>query len=106
MHFEYTRNKFERIDKKIDSNFVYLDNKIENTRDKLITQITDLFENFAITTSKLISNLENKIENEMNERKTDVSKIKSLNEYDRIILNNLESRISILEEESEKYNLN
>ena len=47
--------------------------------------------------------LENKIDNEINDRKNDISKVKDFN---KIILNDFGSRISILEEESDKYNLN
>ena len=73
LHFEYTRNKFARLDKKIDTNF---------------------------------SCLENKIENEAEERKVDISRIEGKNDFDRIVLSDFGSRISILEEEGEKYNIN
>lgn len=106
MHFEFTKNNFERIDKKIDSNFAYLDSKIENTKDALVSDIVDLFDSFSSTTSNLIGNLEKKIDTEMRERKSDISKVKGLNEYDKIILKDLESRISILEEESQPYKVN
>ena len=106
LHFEYITNKFNRIEQKIDSNFKYLDEKIDNTKDKLVSNITDLIENFSINASKLIDNVENKIKNEVRERKIEISKVKGLNDYDRIILKNLESRISILEEESQKYQIN
>lgn len=51
-------------------------------------------------------NLESKIKSEMEERKTEISKIKGLNEYDKLVLKNVESRISILEEESQNYTIN
>ena len=41
--------------------------------------------------------------NKIEEEKTGISIINGLNHYDKIILKNLESRISILEEESQKY---
>ena len=41
--------------------------------------------------------------NKIEEEKTEISMINGLNDYDKIILKNLESRISILEEESQKY---
>ena len=41
--------------------------------------------------------------NKIEEEKTGISIINGLNDYDKIILKNLESRISILEEESQKY---
>ena len=54
--------------------------------------------------SKSIQNVENKIKNESEERKYQIDKLNSLTEYDKIILKNLESRIAILEEETENYN--
>ena len=106
LHFEYTTNKFNRIEQKIDSNFKYLDEKIDNTKNKLISEITDIFESFSVVTTKSIKNLENKMDNEKNERIMEISKMRSLNDYDRIILKNLESRITILEEESQNYEVN
>ena len=73
LHFEYTGNKFGRLDKKIDYNFSCLDNKIDN---------------------------------ETEERKVDISRIEGIKDFDRIVLSDLGSRISILEEESEKYSTN
>ena len=73
LHFEYTRNKFVRLDKKIDSNFSCLNNKIEN---------------------------------ETEERKVDIARIEGNKDLDRIVLSDFGSRISILEEESEKYAAN
>lgn len=105
-HFEYTTNKFNRIEQKIDSNFKYLDEKVDNTKNKLVSEIKDIFENFSVTTTKSIKNLENKMDNEKNERIMEISKMRSLNDYDRIILKNLESRITILEEESQNYEVN
>lgn len=105
-HFEYTTNKFNRIEQKIDSNFKYIDEKIDNTKNKLVSEIKDIFENFSVTTTKSIKNLENKMDNEKNERIMEISKMRSLNDYDRIILKNLESRITILEEESQNYEVN
>lgn len=55
-------------------------------------------------TSKLIENTENKIKTESEERKYQIDKLNSLTEYEKIILKNLESRIAILEEETEIYN--
>lgn len=106
LHFEYTTNKFNRIEQKIDSNFKYLDEKIDNTKNKLLSEITDIFESFSVVTTKSIKNLENKMDNEKNERIMEISKMRSLNDYDRIILKNLESRITILEEESQNYEVN
>ena len=103
---EYITNKFNRIEQKIDSNFKYLDEKVDNTKNKLASEIIEIFESFSIATAKSIKNIENKIDNEKNERILEIDKIKGLNDYNKIILKNLESRITILEEESEKYNIN
>ena len=103
LHFEYITNKFNRMEQRIDSNFKYLDEKIDNTKNKLVTDISDSLERFSITTTKLIDNIEKKIDTEVRERKLEISKLNGFNDYDKIILNNLESRISILEEENEKY---
>lgn len=105
LHFEYTTNKFNRIEQKIDTNFKYLDEKIDTTKNNLISETADILETFSLATTKSIKNIENKIENEKKERVLDIGQIKGLNDYNKIILRNLESRISILEEESEKYNL-
>ena len=71
-----------------------------------MSETTDILENFSVATTKSINNLENKIDNEENERIMEISKMRSLNDYDRIILKNLESRITILEEESQNYEVN
>ena len=56
---------------------------------------------------KKIQKVENKLSQHDNKlEKSETIKLKALNEYDRIILNNLESRISILEEATEKYTIN
>ena len=73
LHFEYVRNKFKRLEQKVDSNFKELNDKINNIRDIII--------------------------------KLDNIKFKGINDYERIVLNDLESRISILEEETETYKL-
>ena len=73
LHFEYVRNKFKRLEQKVDSNFKELNDKINNIRDIII--------------------------------KFDNIKFKGINDYERIVLNDLESRISILEEETETYKL-
>jgi len=103
LHFEYTTNKFSRLDQKLDSNFKYLDEKMDNTKNKLVSEATDVFESFSIATTKSIKNIENKIDNEKHERIIEIGNIKGMDDYNKIILRNLESRISILEEESEKY---
>lgn len=98
-YLEYVCKRFEQIDNKIDSNFYYLNNKIMNN-------FTDDVEIFDKITCKAIKNIENKKDNEKEERKYVIENIKNLSDYDRIVLKNLESRISILEEESEKYATN
>ena len=80
-----------------------LNEKIDNTKNTLVAEIVEELNNFSITTTRLINKLENKIENEIEARKEDVSKVKDFN---RIIVNDIRSRVSILEEENEKYNLN
>ena len=106
LHFEYTNNKFNRLEQKIDTNFKYLDEKIETTKNKLVSEMTDVLESFSVAATKTMKNIESKIENEKNERTLEIDQIKGINDYNKIILRNLESRICILEEESEKYNLN
>ena len=95
--------KVEYLDKKIDNTFKYLDEKIDTTKTTLVSEIAEEFKNFSELTTKLIKNLEKKIDNEINERKSDISKVK---EFNKIMLSDLGSRISILEEENEKYNIN
>ena len=92
LHFEYITNKFNRMEQKIDSNFKYLDEKIDNTKNKLVSEVTDEFESFSMATTKFIKNIE-------------IDNIKGMDDYNKIILRNLESRISILEEETEKYTI-
>ena len=71
-----------------------------------MNNFTDDVEIFDKITCKAIKNIENKKDNEKEERKYVIENIKNLSDYDRIVLKNLESRISILEEESEKYATN
>lgn len=102
-HFEHTSNQFERLEKKMDSNFQYLDNKIETTKNQIISEVVEEFDRFSKATTKLIDNAENKIKNEAKERSYEIDKLKNITEYDKIVLRNLESRISILEEEAQEY---
>ena len=106
LHFEYINNKFNRLEKNNECNFKYLNEKIDNTKNKLVSEATDVFESFSSVVSKSIKNIENKIDNEKNERILEIDKINGINDYNKIILRNLESRICILEEENEKYNVN
>ena len=76
--------------------------EINNIKERLILDIEDIFENPTIKNLKLINDLQNKMERE---KDVHISKIESLDDYDKIILKDLESRISILEEESQKYNI-
>ena len=71
-----------------------------------MSETTEVFESFSLAATKSMKNIENKIDNEKNERILEIDKMKGMNDYNKIILRNLESRICILEEESEKYNLN
>lgn len=103
MHFDFLTNKLNRIEQKIDSNFKFLDEKMDCVREKMTTDVTDMMEKFSIVTAKAMENIENKMKGEIEERKMEVSKVKGLSDYDRIVLKNLESRITILEEETQKY---
>lgn len=103
-HFEYTCNEFERLEKKIDNNFKNLDEKIDITKEKIVLEVIEGVEEISATTSKLISKVESKVETEVKERKYQIEKLNNLTEYDKIVLKNLESRVSILEEESQNYN--
>ena len=94
---------FKYLGEKINANFKYLDEKIDNTKNVLVAEIAEEFKIFSSMTTKSISNLDKKIDNEIEDRKVDVAKVKDFN---RIILNDIRSRVSILEEESEKYNPN
>ena len=103
-HERYTCNEFERLQKKIDYNFKYLDKKIDSTKDKMISATVDEIDRFSATASRLINNVDNKIETESKERIFEIERLNNLTEYDKIILKNLESCVSILEEETQKYN--
>ena len=102
-HYKSTCNEFDRINKKIDSNFVYLDKKIDNTKDKIVTEMIDVLESFSVNISNSIENVDSKIDTESKERQYQIERLNNLTEYDKIVLKNLESRISILEEESQDY---
>ena len=101
--YKSTCNEFDKINKKIDSNFVYLDKKIDNTKDKIVTETIDVLESFSINISNAIENVDSKINTESKERQYQIERLNNLTEYDKIVLRNLESRISILEEESQDY---
>ena len=102
-HYKSTCNEFDRINKKIDSNFVYLDKKIDNTKDKIVTEMIDVLESFSVNISNSIENVDSKIDTESKERQYQIERLNNLTEYDKIVLKNLDSRISILEEESQDY---
>ena len=103
-YFEYISSKVDRIEQKHETNFEYLNNKIDSESSKMISDITEIFQTFADVASKTVENVENKIDNEELTRKYEIDRLKNLNDYDKIILKNLESRISILEEETQSYN--
>ena len=94
---------YKELNEKIDIKFNYLDKKIDNTENTLVKDISEEFKTFYEVGQKRINNLEEKIDSEIEDRKIDVSKIK---EFNRIIISDIRGRVSILEEESEKYNLN
>ena len=93
---------YKELDNKIEEVYKELNEKIDNTRKILIAEVSEELKVVSITTSGLINSLENKIDDEINDRKIDISKVKDFN---KIILNDFGSRISILEEEGEKYNI-
>ena len=68
-------------------------NKIDKKQDKIVNNMKE-FKNFYF------EDLNNRIE----ENNYKSMPLTSFTEYDRILLNNLESRLCILEEESQKYN--
>ena len=94
--------KIKILEEKIDTIYNELNEKIDNTKNTLVIEIAEELSNFSAMTAKSINNLEQRIDNEKEDRIVDISKIKDFN---RIILNDMRSRISILEEETEKYNL-
>lgn len=102
----YTCNEFQRLEKKIDSNFKYLDKKIDSTKEKIISATIDEMERFSNAASRLINNVDSKLQTETKERIFEIEKLNNVTEYDKIVLKNLESRVSILEEESQRYNEN
>ena len=77
--------------------------KIDNTKDKIVTETIDVLESFSINISNAIENVDSKINTESKERQYQIERLNNLTEYDKIVLRNLESRISILEEESQDY---
>ena len=88
--------------KELNEKIKHLDEKIDNTKNQLVAEIAEELNNFSIMTAKSINNLENKIENEIEDRKVEFRKVKDFN---KIIITDIRSRVSILEEENEKYNL-
>lgn len=102
----YTCNEFQRLEKKIDFNFKYLDKKIDSTKEKIISATIDETERFSNAASRLINNVDSKLQTETKERIFEIEKLNNVTEYDKIVLKNLESRVSILEEESQRYNEN
>ena len=91
----YTCNEFQRLEKKIDS-----------TKEKIISATIDEMERFSNAASRLINNVDSKLQTETKERIFEIEKLNNVTEYDKIVLKNLESRVSILEEESQRYNEN
>ena len=75
-------------------------NKIDKKQDKIENNMKE-FKNFYF------EDLNNRIEEAKNieENNHKSMPLTSFTEYDRILLNNLESRLCILEEESQNYNV-
>ena len=97
------REEIKNVRKELNDKFNYLDEKIDNTKNTLVKEISGEIKTFYEINQKLTNDLNKKIDNEIEERRVDVSKIK---EFNKIIINDIRGRDSILEEESEKYNLN
>ena len=104
--FDQMEEYIENIDKGEKLHFEYIVNKLNKMEQKLTADINDLFRSFSIGTTKETEISEDKIKDKLPTRKIELSQINSFNDYDRIILKNLESRISILEEETQKYDIN
>ena len=96
------REEIQSVKKELNEKFNYLDKKIDNKINSLVAEISEEFKTFYEVSEKRIINLEEKIDSEIEDRKVDISKIK---EFNRIIINDIRGRVSILEEETEKYNL-
>jgi len=95
----YAQNeKLEKQDKRFES--------MENIIDKKLENINKLEKFHFEYTRNRFSKINKKIENEIKQRKEDISKIERINDFDKIVLSEFGSRISILEEESEKYMVN
>lgn len=92
----------KELNERIDTVYKELNEKIDNTKNTLVKEISEEFKTFYEVSEKTTNNLNKKIEDEIEDRKVDFSKIK---EFNKIIINDVRSRVSILEEESEKYNL-
>jgi len=104
--YEEVKNNREEIKKelneRIDTVYKELNEKIDNTKNTLVKEISEEIKTFYEINQKLTNDLNKKIDDEIEDRKVDFSKIK---EFNKIIINDVRSRVSILEEESEKYNL-
>lgn len=95
-------NVYRELKEEINSKFNYLNEKVNNTKNVLVTEIAEELKDFTAMLERTTNNLNKKIDNEIEDRKIDVSKIR---EFNKIIINDIRSRVGILEEESEKYNL-
>lgn len=93
----------KELKEEIKDEFDYLDKKIDNTKKSLVIEISEEYKNLYEMTEKRINNLKKEMDTEIEDRKADVSKVK---EFNKMIFNDIRGRVSILEEESEKYNLN
>ena len=108
----YINNRTEEKTDKLSESLKKLKIKSEKI-DDLIINIQEYIIDIKSTLekhNKKIEEHDKKIENNeekgIQERKFEIARLNSFNDYDKIILNNLESRISILEEENEKYTIN
>lgn len=99
----FVENKLEELDQKIDINFKYTNGEIENIKDKIVYEVSDVLKKFLKINCNSIKNVGNEILEESKERQKHIERLNNLTDYDKIILKNLESRISILEEETQDY---
>lgn len=104
--FKYLDEKidtvYKELNEKIDTVYKELNEKFNSEKNTLVKEIAEEFKNITTITTENINRVEKKIDNEIEDRKIEFCKVKDFN---KIIINDIRSRVSILEEETEKYNL-
>lgn len=88
---------------KLQQSIEQLNKELYKIKEKIISDVTEVIENTFKVTYQSIENDENKLQDEAKERQCQIDRLNNITEYDKIILKNLESRISILEEETQNY---